>query len=361
MGDFLIITAFLNKGNTFRSRNIMAVIDNFMVRFPDADLCVAEQNPTDDIFGEIRSKYGERFIHIPVAITGDFCKPKLLNAAVRSNPDYKAYVMGDADSYLDDACIEYIRNNWNKGSLVFPYSEAIYLKEVDTRRVIIGQPLTPGPKDHGVHVTRQTGLCNVFTKATFDAIGGFDEDFNNWGAEDDAFLVKCQRLVGPILRNTDRGTVYHLFHPVVNTMQYIKSSVYVENRRRCACIRRMTDDDLHDYVAGNVSLKSLITKYDRIGRLSVQLEWHCTNEHYLTIDTTIYDIDRSGEMTFTKILDEVLKEDGPEYVVEFIDGIFKPISDLSIAQLEEINAYREKACSLAKMSLKPTDTQSSMH
>lgn len=353
MNEFLILVAFYDKGNTFRERNVKAVINHWLLKFPECDICVSEQiHQNASMFTkEYLEELGPRVKHIVSDDLGEtFCKTKLLNKAVLSNEGYKAYVMGDADALPDEGCIDFIRKNWDAASLVFPFSETIYMKELDTRRFITGQPLTPGIKDHGVHVARQTGLCNVFTWDTFKAVGGYDEDFCKWGAEDDAFLVKCARRVGKILRNKGEGTVYHMFHPVVNTPDYIKSDDYVENRKRCACIRRMSDDDMTDYIAKRVSLSELIKKYERLNRLEVKLNWRCTKNSILSIDTTIYDINREGTMTFTRILDEVLKEDGPDYVVRFIDGILLPIPDLTTEQIEEIHSYRNKACSLVKTS-----------
>ena len=91
----------------------------------------------------------------------------------------------------------------------------------------------------------------MYLKSTWERVNGFDEEFYEWGAEDDAFTYKIKRLVG-VLKRTE-GHVYHLFHPQVNTEAYQKSSVYTTNRKLCACIRRMTADDLETYIAGKVT------------------------------------------------------------------------------------------------------------
>ena len=50
----------------------------------------------------------------------------------------------------------------------------------------------------------------VLTHAAFDAIGGYDPDFQGWGYEDTAFLRDAEATVG-----TDRlrGRLIHLYHP----------------------------------------------------------------------------------------------------------------------------------------------------
>ena len=43
---FLVITAFYDKGDRYRRRNLTATLANNMRLFPEAMYCVAEQNPT---------------------------------------------------------------------------------------------------------------------------------------------------------------------------------------------------------------------------------------------------------------------------------------------------------------------------
>lgn len=338
---FLAITAFCDRCDRYRRRNLTATLANNLKVFPEATFCVAEQNPTG--WFDTLNMDPEQVHHVTVDIDGPFCKTKLLNAAIEAVPDADVIVMVDGDVFLNDMVVNYIRNHWNDGSLVFPYSEAVYLKETDTRLMVGGKPLLPGTKDHGVTIDRQTGLCNVFTRRTWERIGRYDESFTGWGAEDDAFLTKCRRLVGPVKRSREPGcTAYHLFHPVVNTEDYLKNNpLYLANRVRQACIRRMSDEDMERYVAGKSNLDDLVEKYRSMGRLEVSLEWQCTPRAVLHMDTTIYDVDRTGEMSFTKVMKAIEEEDRAEYCVTFIDDILLKLNDLSPVQLDEIMGLRK--------------------
>lgn len=340
--EFLAITAFRDCGDRYRRRNLTATLANNMRLFPEAAFCVAEQDPTG--WFESLKMDPDRVHHVTLDTKGDFCKTALLNAAVDSVPGVDRIVMVDGDVFLTESVVDYIRGHWSDGSLVFPYSEAVYLKETDSRLLVSGKPLLPGAKDHGVAIDRQTGLCNVFTRDTWRNVGGYDTDFVGWGAEDDAFLTKCRRLVGPISRSRVPGcTAYHLFHPVVNTEDYLKNSpVYMANRVRQACVRRMSDADLKDYVSGKARLPDLVDKYRDMGRLEVSLMWQCTPRAALHMDTTIYDVDRKGEMSFRKVMDAIEEEDSARYCVLFIDDILLRLPDLSPEQLEEINGLRKK-------------------
>lgn len=329
----------MDTGDRFRRRNLVECVRRSRSVFPDADIVVAEQGD-----GAWVTEQGLPCSHIAMGMSGAFRKTRLMNAAVRENPGYDGYVMVDADVLLTESVVQYVRDNYASASLVFPYGDCMYLNEPDTSRAVMSRPLLPGEKDHGISQARQTGLCNVFTRDTFDRVGGFDEDFVGWGAEDDAFLVKCRRLCGPILRNPDKGAaVYHMFHPKVNTREYVEHDAgYVANRVRCACIRRMSDDDLGQYVAGKATLAELVGRYSALGKLDIRIDWKYTGRYTIHMDATIYDIDRTGEMSMTRILDAMYMEDGTAATVAFIDDIFKKVGDLTPEQVEELNAARER-------------------
>ena len=121
-----------------------------------------------------------------------------------------------------------------------------------------------------------------------------------------------------------------------------ESKDYVNNRKRCACLRRMSSDDLKEYCAGNKNLADLMEKYDALGRLSIRLRWQCTPLCLLTVDTTIYDIENEGEMSFTKLLDAVAAEDGAWYIPTFVKtalGGLEGIPGLSDEQKQELKDY----------------------
>lgn len=136
--------------------------------------------------------------------------------------------------------------------------------------------------------------------------------------------------------------MYHLFHPHVDTASYRKSYTYIRNRKLCALVRRMSSSDLADYVSGRAELANLLEKYERMRRLDCELSWHCTPAHILNIDTTIYDFGTDKNMSFTRLFDVMLAEDGPEYTLEFIETTRGQLSDLSDEQNAELDAIVER-------------------
>ena len=332
MKDFLAITAFRDTGDRFRRRNLAACIDAVARNFTAADHVVVEQGT-----GEWYDSRGFAAKHSTMDIPGDFKKSTLLNSAVRDNPGYKFYVMVDADLYMTEKLAASITEKSADGRLLYPFGDAIYMDELDTKRFLEKGTLWPGDKDHGVTIRRQTGLCMSFTANDFERVRGFDEDFTGWGAEDDAFMFKMKRSCVEISRNLDTDAVaFHMFHPKVNTDEYLKGANYRKNRIMCACMRRMNDGDFARYVSGETTMAELVEIYRAKGRLEVNLDWLVVpgtpplyaDKVILHIDTTIYDIDRSGTMSMSKILSEVEKEDGPEGVIDFVDKVLSKITDL---------------------------------
>lgn len=343
MPNFSIVMAFMDGKNSFRRRNLFAVIDRCIELMPSAEIVIAEQGESSQ--SEKLSTYNPNVKRIQVDAGMRFHKTKLLNEAIKSAAS-DVIVMVDADSYLSEDAVKSIENGTellrrNCCGILYPYDGVDYLIEAQTRHLLDGGRINSKFCFHGVHIQRQTGLCNMYLKSTWEAVGGFDEDFYEWGAEDDAFMYKIKRLVGPVCRMT--GHVYHLYHPQVNTDEYQASPVYIHNRKLCACIRRMSKDDLDDYVARKVTLAGLVDKYEQKKLLNVELKWACTKNFVLRIDTTLYDIDYSDELSFTKILSAVMSEDGPSYIPTFVHEVFDSITDLSEEQRKEISDFVERA------------------
>jgi len=368
MKDFLVITAFRDTGDPYRRRNLATCIGSVAKNFPEAEHVIVEQldGPGSGKWFDSQGFTGVTHDKVDMAIAlggtadGLFHKPVLLNAAVKTHPDRRLYVMVDADLYFTRDLAEYAMSEGGEGKLVFPYGDALYLDELDTRRYIEYGTIWPGEKDHGVTIRRQTGLAVAFTYGDFGQVRGFDEDFAAWGAEDDAFMYKFVRLGKRVLRNPDRSAVaYHMFHPKVNTPRYVGEATYRRNRVLCACIRRMSDVDFAGYLAGKSTLDSLARKYREMGRLEISLDWAVARKDpaagipediVFHMDTTIYDIDRGGEMSIDRIMEAVVKEDGMEGVVWFAEHVFFKVAGLPAgvrADVERWYGRAKAACSIS--------------
>lgn len=68
------------------------------------------------------------------------------------------------------------------------------------------------------------GACNVLSRRTWDAVGGFDPRFRGWGCEDIAFAQVCAE-VAPTRRVP--GPLMHLYHP--KTGDYVSDRTLARN------------------------------------------------------------------------------------------------------------------------------------
>ena len=361
MKEFIVITAFRDTGDPYRRRNLTACIATVAKNFPEAEHVVVEQCDGPESgkwfesqgFHEVTHDMVDMAIALGGTADGLFHKPVLLNTAVQTHPGHKIYMMVDADVYLERNLVDYVLAEGGDGKLVYPYGDVIYMDEMDTRRMADRHEMWFGEKDHGVTIRRQTGLTMAFTYGDFMKVRGFDREFAGWGAEDDAFMFKFLRSGMKVLRNPDQFAVaYHMFHPKVNTTEYTSDVLYKKNRILCACVRRMNDEDFAGYLAGTVEMNDLVDKYRKMGRLEIALDWLIVKQDIqagimkdvtLHMDTTIYDIDRTGEMSIDKIMNEVVKEDGWGGVIEFVEGVLDKIPDLPANIKDEVGGWYARA------------------
>ena len=157
--------------------------------------------------------YSQEFDVILGDHEGDFNRSAARNAGVqKSNSEISVII--DADNYIP------LKQIWNaiqvakrSNSLVKPFTWFGYLTEESTDlfyevydSVIDFEPtyIQPPQKDF-------TGGAYVMKKNLWQKIGGMDEGFIGWGAEDDAFHLLCKGKGIPV-RYVD-GHDYHLYHP----------------------------------------------------------------------------------------------------------------------------------------------------
>lgn len=98
---------------------------------------------------------------------------------------------------------------------VLPYHEVMYLDERTTERLLAAWEATGElafrPENHGGRVRAgSVGGCIWIDGATYRALGGHNEEFRGWGAEDREFHGRLSRAA-----QVERlpGRIFHLHHP----------------------------------------------------------------------------------------------------------------------------------------------------
>lgn len=195
-----IVIAWMDSACPYRQRAFRAVLNYHELHFPDLPIVFGYSDP--------------------------FSRAAAINDGVRRS-DADVILQVDPDSFVaPDRALEAIRLAGEAPGLVNPHDRYRYLDEAATRRLLTHEIPLPAliEGDCEAYGDGGTGNCAVFSRATWEAVGGFDERFGVWGGDDGAFAFATGLLVGK--RRRLAGEVWHLWHPrhpdsVVGSSGYI--------------------------------------------------------------------------------------------------------------------------------------------
>jgi len=129
--------------------------------------------------------------------------------------------------------------------LIVPYRTCLDLSAEETRILHDGGSLaglTGSPREG-----TSAGGAFVIDRAAYLEIGGMCEDFEGWGAEDDAFYDKCGKTIG-VLRST--SVVWHMYHdrPTLDDAAYARNAALLqwERMKSAAILRASAPRDIGD-------------------------------------------------------------------------------------------------------------------
>lgn len=177
-------------------------------------------------FWMLRHHYGQ---HFPVVV-GDSEHPEFNRSAARNRgvllAETRVVAIVDADNFIEaEALVQARTRALETGAMVKPFDLFGYLSREATESIYEAEGSAAGlpdfvlPGDNGrpdlwegpEGLARNfNGGAYVLTREAWHYAGQFDEGFQGWGAEDDAFTIMCQRTVGV---QRVPGTDYHLWHP----------------------------------------------------------------------------------------------------------------------------------------------------
>ena len=324
------------NSSSFRSRNLAFTVNYYLENLNDFLIIVTEQsrNGTCPVF--VDDKYKDRFLHINNIVESNlFNKTVLINNAAKQS-------VGDVLIMIDNDCIlpvDAIYNscqilNKKEYSVVMPFTYINYLTESQTRQYVREQNFSQYNSSDIMPIKKYTGGVNIFLKSSFDIVGGFDNEIIGWGSEDDAFLCKMKRLVGKIYWNNTPTTLIHLWHPKSNTPEYLNSTPYLQNRKRSACIQRMSIDELNNYLVikeiDSSALDKVVAYYESKGKLHIYCKVK-VGSTILTIDSTTYPVtfNDKGEVEFENFCESFLKEGSVEELISTLNRLKSSICKLS--------------------------------
>jgi hypothetical protein len=182
---------------------------------------LADNGERDRLWKWCQSYWAEHFPELEILeghdeTPGPFNRAAALNAAAEG--DWDVAVVLDADTVLDaDQIRRGIEIAARTGNLVLPFTDRCLLNRQGTRQILQGYrgnwrrfvSARQTPADRYVYISG----CQVVPRVLWDEIGGFDERFESYGGEDDAFHAASVALTGHDARE-DRleGSCWHLWH-----------------------------------------------------------------------------------------------------------------------------------------------------
>ena len=139
---------------------------------------------------------------------GPFNRSAAINRAAEGDWDFA--VILDSDTIVEaEQIISGIELAEETAAAVLPFQTRNMLSEPGTAEILGGHV---GNWDRWIKVregARHVSSCVVVPRALGDEVGGFDERFEGWGGEDDAFHAACRALGGVRRLN---GAAWHLWH-----------------------------------------------------------------------------------------------------------------------------------------------------
>ena len=328
------------NGNQFRQRNLLYTVRYYLDNLADIEVVISEQNGNNDSTFELRKEFGNRLIHINTEIDEGvdclFSKSIMINVGV-SNSHNEMIAMIDNDCILPPneiykAFETYLSNDC---SVYQPFSYINYLTESQTRQYIKQGNLSQYQMSDIMPIQKYTGGVNIFSKFNFNKVSGFDEGIVGWGSEDDAFLSKMKRIVGAVKWSSETVTLIHLWHPKSNTMDYLNSAQYIKNRKLSACIQRMNDSELNNYIAecknkSSSYLPLKVCEYESKGLLHLICKIPVSGS-FITVDSTTYAINFNdkGVGTFENFCETFLLESSSEELLKTLLKLPNIINNLT--------------------------------
>lgn len=129
------------------------------------------------------------------------------------------FVIADSDIIFEPKIIRKAVQMLNQHAWVVPYNRIFDITEADTNKLLEQLPQWPLSKSIEMKdrlknkAYKPTGGLTVVNRENFIRVKGFDERFEGWGREDDAFRHTINTICGPFKRMS--GSIYHLWHPKV--------------------------------------------------------------------------------------------------------------------------------------------------
>lgn len=173
---------------------------------------LADDGERDKIWEFCRRYWAEQLPDIELVESdhkgdGPFNRSAAINVGAQG--EWDALVILDADVILDPEPVrEAVRFAAEEGLMVLPFERRRMLNASGTQRILQGHR---GSWSRWIASTEygRVSCCIVVPRALWEVVRGFDERFEGWGGEDEAFYFACRESAGVARLN---GDLWHLHH-----------------------------------------------------------------------------------------------------------------------------------------------------
>lgn len=197
-----------DKGH--RDRIFEWLLDRYNVLLPDAQICIGED--PQEPFNRARARN---------------------NAFSQATSD--TLLVADADTVFNpDPIMRAVWSVFSRRTWILPYDTYYNVTMDDTFEILKSDPAGSLPRpdrwDHRL-TTAVSGLL-VLSREAFEKVGGYDERFEGWGYEDNAFQLALDTLYTPHERFFGEYCL-HLWHPVAPDGAFNSPTIQQSRARFC--------------------------------------------------------------------------------------------------------------------------------
>jgi predicted glycosyltransferase involved in capsule biosynthesis len=319
--DFII--AHHNENN-YRERNLNEIIKYYLDIIPsDTNIIIVEQEtettlPEDPRIIHIKEKYDTKY----------FWKAKLLNRGVAAC-DKEAFCVVDSDAIISKEAIDHLSTLNSDFNMMFPYNKVKMLNEGETRIWIKNRKIPKTiDESYQKYPMCYTGFFMVMSKSNYDLVGGFDEEYIGWGGEDDAMVIKTNRLSN-ITEMPFESLVMHMYHPRKDNTEYLASDRFKTNEIYTYAMKVMPKAILESYCKGETTLEQFVKDREITSESRIKRIW-LKNKNFTDIAVTgVYPLpdDENGTYSMETLFKGLYVLLGEEQFVHNIDRLIDASSD----------------------------------
>lgn len=262
---YIVLIPFY-RGDEYRERSIVRVIRHcWESSNGQCRIIISEQNSNSrNLFKKIFDNYSIPIEYINHFYSGRFNKSRAWNDGIRYIRSLKFpmdinILFLDADIIVESDVLkdDFITKKMKTCKVYHPFDSIADLDRYDSH-ILCNEDLESISFSRKYHIDRARrgyrcyGGAMIMSLLTFLSTGGFDIRFDAWGHEDDVFYYVCRKLYpcGQCIREKNK-LIYHIYHPIQNTKEYIFSNKYKELSLLKLEIVRNIKNNVFDYITYN--------------------------------------------------------------------------------------------------------------